>query len=117
MVRYEYVLDRYAGFNIEHNIGNGIFKYVGLTRKWKFRQFYTVKGLWGTTTDANKAYNKAPGYNFKSLDGKTYVEVGTGVDNIFKVFRVDAIWRLLPTPLPPSKTAKFGIFFSFRLAF
>ena len=117
MVRYEYVLDRYAGFNFEHNIGNGIFKYVGLTRRWKFRQFYTVKGLWGTTTDANKTYNKAPGYNFKSLDGKTYVEVGTGVDNIFKVFRIDAIWRLLPTPLPESKTAKFGIFFSFRLAF
>jgi Family of unknown function (DUF5686)/CarboxypepD_reg-like domain len=117
MNRWEYLHDEYAGFNVEHNVGNGLFRFIPLTRKLKFRQFYTFKGLWGSLTDANKAYNNKPGYNFLSLDGKTYLEIGTGVDNIFKVFRMDFVWRLAPRPLPIEKNKRFGAFFSFRLAF
>lgn len=117
MNRWEYIHDEYAGFNVEHNFGNGLFRFIPLTRKLKFRQFYTFKGLWGSLSDANKLYNNKPGYTFQSLDGKTYMEFGTGVDNIFKVFRLDFVWRLAPRPLPPEKSKRFGIFFSFRLAF
>jgi hypothetical protein len=115
--RWEYVHDKYMGFGLEHNFGPGLFRYIGFTRKLKFRQFWTAKGLWGGLSDANKLYNTTPGYTFNSLDGKTYMEIGTGVDNIFKVFRLDFIWRVLPRPLPPEKVKRFGIFFSFRLAF
>ncbi len=115
--RWEYVHDRYMGFGLEHNFGPGLFRYVGFTRKLKFRQFWTAKGLWGSLSDANKLYNTTPGFSFSSLNGKTYMEVGTGVDNIFKVFRLDFIWRVLPRPLPPEKVKRFGVFFSFRLAF
>ncbi|RYY58632.1 MAG: carboxypeptidase-like regulatory domain-containing protein [Chitinophagaceae bacterium] len=115
MNRYEFIHDRYLGINWEHNIGNGIFR---LFPKLKFRQFYTVKTLWGSLSDANRAYNFKQGNTFQSLDGKTYMEVGTGVDNILRVFRVDFIWRVLPTKLPEgSKTSSFGVFGSFRLAF
>jgi hypothetical protein len=119
MNRYEYLHDRYAGINIEHNFGNGIFKYIPLTRRWKFRQFWTAKALWGSLSDENKAYNMPAGstYKFESLDGKTYLEVGTGVDNIFKLFRIDLVWRLLPRPLPDEGVKRFGVFGSFRLAF
>jgi hypothetical protein len=117
MNRWQYVHDRYMGFNVEHNIGNGLFRFIPLTRKLKFRQFYTVKGLWGTLSKDNQLYNTKPNYTFESLNGKTYVEVGTGVDNIFKVFRVDFVWRLAPQPLPIEKNKRFGAFFSFRLAF
>ncbi len=119
MNRYEYLHDRYAGINFEHNIGNGLFRYISLTRKLKFRQFWNAKFLWGSLSDANKAFNMPTGstYQFESLDGKTYMELGTGVDNIFKVFRVDLVWRVLPRPLPPEQVKRFGVFFSFRLAF
>lgn len=119
MNRYEYLHDEYAGINIEHNFGNGLFKFIPLTRKLKFRQFWTVKALVGSLSEENRTYNMPAGsdYKFESLNGKTYVEVGTGVDNIFKLFRVDFIWRLAPTPLPPETVKKFGVFFSFRLAF
>lgn len=73
----------------------------------------------GSLSDNNRDYNM-PGtsdYKFASLNGKTYLEVGTGVDNILKVFRIDFIWRILPQPLPPEKVKRFGIFGSFRLAF
>ena len=119
MYRYEYLQDKYAGINFEHNVGNGLFRFIPLTRKLKFRQFWSAKALWGSLSDENKELNMPAGspYTFASLDGNTYLELGTGVDNIFKVFRIDFVWRVLPQPLPPEKVKRFGIFFSFRLAF
>ncbi len=113
MNRWEYVHDRYAGLNIEHNIGNGIFRWFP---KLRFRQFWTAKTLIGDLSPANRTLNFKQGHNFKTLDGKTYLELGTGVDNIFHVFRLDFVWRVLPTPLP-EKSRRFGVFGSFRLSF
>jgi hypothetical protein len=117
MNRFEYLNDRYAGFMLEHNIGNGLFKYIGITRKMKLRQFWNVRTLWGNLTDANRELNFIAGYPFQDLAGRMYGEVGTGVDNIFKVLRFDFIWRVAPRPLPEARVAKFGIFGSFRVAF
>lgn len=118
MQRFEYIHDRYIGFNVEHNIGNGIFRLIPLTRKLKFRQFWTAKGISGDLSEANRALNFDNAFNqFQNLDGKTYIELGTGVDNILKVFRLDFVWRVSPQPLPEARVGRFGIFGSFRLAF
>ncbi|MGN6437122.1 MAG: DUF5686 family protein [Agriterribacter sp.] len=118
MTRYEYLADWYSGINVEHNIGNGVFRYIPLTRILKFRQFWGAKILWSGLSDANEAYNSDNnGHAFKNLRGKPYLEVGTGVDNIFKIFRVDFIWRVLPRPLPEKTFDRFGIFGSFRVVF
>jgi hypothetical protein len=118
MQRFEYIHDRYVGFNVEHNIGNGIFRLIPLTRKLKFRQFWTAKGISGDLSEANRALNFDNAFNqFQNLDGKMYVELGTGVDNILKVFRLDFVWRVGPRPLPAERVGRFGIFGSFRLAF
>jgi hypothetical protein len=55
--------------------------------------------------------------NFQSLNGKTYLEVGTGVDNIFKVLRVDFIYKALPLAHSNINNQRFGVFGSFRFAF
>lgn len=114
MNRYEFIHDKYAGINFEHNIGNGIFR---LIPRLKFRQFYTFKTLWGSLSSANKAYNFKIGHSFQTLDGKTYMEIGTGIDNILKVIRIDFVWRVLPQPLPSKLNERFGVFGSFRLSF
>lgn len=114
MNRYEFIHDKFIGINFEHNVGNGIFRWFP---KLKLRQFWTVKTLWGSLSEENRALNFKPGSSFQTLNGKTYMEIGTGVDNIFRVFRVDFIWRVLPNSLPDSETKKFGVFGSFRLAF
>ncbi len=116
MRRFEYITDRYAGFSIEHNIGSGLFRYTKITRTLKLRQFWEVKGVVGGLSNANKQLNFVGDYPFKSLDGKLYMEVGTGIDNILKFFRVDAVWRVLPTPLPADRTDRFGIFLGFRVS-
>jgi len=114
MNKYEFVHDKYAGINFEHNIGNGIFR---LLPKLHFRQFWTAKVLWGSLSEANKTLNFKTGHSFQTLDGRTYMELGTGVDNIFRVLRIDFIWRVLPTPLPDQASRRFGVFGSFRLSF
>ncbi len=117
MNRFEYISDQYAGFNLEHNIGNGLFRLLSITRKLKFRQLWEARGVVGNLSDANKLLNYTGNYPFKSLDSKMYLELGTGVDNIFKFFRIDFLWRVAPTPQPKELVNKFGIFGSFRFTF
>jgi hypothetical protein len=119
MNKYQYLHDRYAGINFEHNIGNGVFRFVPLLKKLKFRQFYSARALRGSLSTANYNFNMPAGslYTFESLNGKTYVEVGTGVDNILKVLRFDFVWLLAPQSNFNNDTKRFGIFGSFRMAF
>jgi hypothetical protein len=132
MNRFEYISDRYAGINLEHNVGNGLFRLFP-TRKLKLRQFWTAKVLWGRLSEENKKINLVGTYYdpaimtfnpdtgkgwfaFQTLQDKTYMELGTGVDNILKVLRIDLIWRVLPTNSAPA-IKRFGVFGSFRLQF
>jgi hypothetical protein len=122
MNRFEYLSDEYAGINVEHNIGTGMFRLFGPSRKLKLRQFWNAKILWGRLSDENKKFNQFgtvfdQGHQFRSLDGQTYMELGTGVNNILKFIRVDLVWRVLPLPFPKELYKQFGIFGSFRLQF
>ncbi|MEP6676066.1 MAG: DUF5686 family protein, partial [Ferruginibacter sp.] len=117
MNRYEFITDRYAGFNIEHNIGNGIFSYFAATRKLKWRQFWNAKGLVGGISTDNEKLNFVGNYPYTNLSNRIYLEVGTGVDNIFKLLRLDFVWRVLPAHLPTQSIKSFGIFGSFRIGF
>lgn len=117
MNRYEYIMDRYAGLQVEHNIGNGIFRLLPFNRFLKFRQFWNVKMIWGELSQSNKDLNFVPGHSFQSLDGKTYIEVGTGIDNILRFLRLDLVWRVAPSPMPEESYKRFGVFGSFRVSF
>jgi hypothetical protein len=119
MNQYEYLSDQYAGINLEHSIGGGIFSYIPLVKKLRLRQFWTAKGIVGSLNDENRKLNMNKGFGFRTFDGKPYVEVGTGVENILHLFRIDFVWRLKPEPAkafePRSKY--FGIFGSLKLDF
>ncbi len=117
MNRFEYVTDKYAGFNIEHNIGAGLFRFAKFTRKLKLRQSWEAKGIIGGLTDENKKLNFKGDHFFKSLDNKMYLELGTGIDNIFQFFRVDFVWRVLSPSASKETVSRFGVFGSFRFSF
>ena len=114
MNRYEFLTDRYLGLSAEHNIGNGIFR---LIPKLRWRQLWTAKVLWGSLSDANYELNFKQGNSFQTLNGRTYMELGTGIDNILHVLRVDFVWRVLPATLDKKGDHPFGVFGSFRLSF
>ena len=116
MNRFEYLSDKYAGINLEHQIGSGIFKFIPITRKLKWRQFWNIKSVWGSLSDENKQLNGYDKY-FKSLNNHMYTEIGTGIDNIFKVCRIDLVWNISPNSTTMPSSSKFGIFGSFRIQF
>jgi hypothetical protein len=114
MNRWEFIHDKYAGGIIEHNFGNGLFQWLP---KLRFRQFWNAKMLIGNLSQANMDFNFKNGNSFQTLHGKPYLELGTGVDNIFKIFRLDFVWRVLPQQTTKVYDKNFGVFGSFRLSF
>ena len=119
MNNYEFLSDQYAGFNIEHNIGGGIFNRIPLLKQLKWRQFWTAKGVVGTLSDDNQALNlDKSNHIFRTLKGQPYLELGTGVSNIFHVFRIDFDWRVNPKPISvEAKSKYFAIFGSANFEF
>ncbi|GAB3726272.1 DUF5686 and carboxypeptidase-like regulatory domain-containing protein [Spirosoma lituiforme] len=97
---FEFICDRWATLQIEHNFGGLLLNRVPGLRRLKWRELVTAKVLVGSVSTANLAVIPATTEagqaveSFSSLNGTPYVEVGYGVDNIFKVLRVDAIHRL-----------------------
>jgi len=118
MNNYEFLSDEYTGFNLEHNLGGGIFNRIPLLKKLKFRQFWTAKGVVGKLSDENQRLNLEKGYPFRTLKGSPYLELGTGVSNILQVGRIDFVWRVTPKPLASeAKWRYFGIFGSVQFGF
>ena len=97
---FEFVCDRWATVQFEHNFNGLLFNRLPLLRQLKWRELITAKILVGSVSEKNKALIPATDGTgqavdgFSSLTGTPYVEVGYGIDNIFKVLRVDAIHRL-----------------------
>src|SRR5690606_1684833 len=97
MTRYEFLSDQYIGLNIEHNLGGSLFNYVPLLKKAKMRLFWNAKAVYGSLSEKNQILNNySQQYQFKDLKGNPYVELGTGIENIFQFLRIDFVWRVLP---------------------
>ena len=56
-------------------------------------------------------------YTFRTLANTPYVELGTGIENILQVFRLDLVWRLSPNNLVESTPRYFGVFASVKFEF
>lgn len=118
MNQFEFLSDQYVGAVLEHSIGGGIFNYIPLVKKFKFRQFWTAKGVIGSLNDENRALNLNKGFTFRTLENNPYIEVGTGVENIARLFRVDFVWRVTPKRLPGEAYERyFGVFGSLKVSF
>ena len=97
---FEFICDRWATVHFEHNFGGLLFNRLPVLRQLKWRELITAKVLVGSVSAANLAMTPAvdaqgrPVEGFSSLNQTPYIEVGYGIDNIFKVLRVDAIHRL-----------------------
>ena len=111
---FEFVSDYYlTGTAVQHFDGF-FFNKIPLMRKLQWREIAQVKAVWGGINKRNLDIleNKNA---FTTLRSKPYVEVGAGVENIFKILRVDFLWRL--AYLENQNISKYGIRASLQLTF
>ncbi len=110
---YEFVSDKYLSVYYTHHFNGLLFNRIPLFRKLKWREVAFVTGLVGGMDQKNKEYSVFP-TGMYTLD-KPYFEAGAGIENIFKIIRIDAVWRL--SYLEHLNASPFGIRFSLQFAF
>lgn len=96
---YEFASDVWLSFFYEHHFKGFFLGKIPLMKRLKWREVFIFKGLIGTLSDKNNGSleNTDAILRFPAGMGsvsKPYFETGIGVENIFRLFRVDAIWRL-----------------------
>ena len=111
---YEFVSDRYASFWVFHHFEGLFLNKIPLLRRLKWREVVTYKVLFGSVNDANRKELIFPNTLY-ALNGRPYQEVSVGIENIAKIFRVDAFWRLAYRDIPGAQL--WGIKGGFNLTF
>ncbi len=98
---FEFVSDQYVGAHLEHHWNGLLLDRVPLVRNLKWRLVTNYRMVYGTISDRHTKEMIIP-QNIKSFGNIPYMETGVGVENIFKILRLDAIWRL--THLEPNQS-------------
>ena len=96
---YEFASDKWVTLFYEHNFNGLLFSRIPLIKKLKWREAFTLKATWGGLDPKNDGSGVSPQAYLIFPEGmravKTpYVELGCGITNIFKIIRLDAVWRV-----------------------
>jgi Family of unknown function (DUF5686)/CarboxypepD_reg-like domain len=92
MNEYEFAADQYVSVFLRHYFEGFFFNKIPGIRKLKLRELITLKATMGGMSTANRSANSLNAFIVPNR--VPYVEVGAGIENILKLFRVDFIWRL-----------------------
>ncbi len=114
MKYYEFASDKYASVGLFHHFEGLLFNKIPLIRKLKWREVVTGKALWGSVNDRNRNTIIFPS-TLSAIGNVPYVELSAGIENIFRVFRVDALWRT--THQRAKAIDNFGVKFGFQMTF
>lgn len=116
---FEFSTDRYVEFRYRHSFEGFVLNSIPVMKKLKWRLIGSANTIFGSIQDKNIALAQykldAEGRDvlpFYTLDNGPYVELGYGVENIFKVFAIEAFHRL--TYLDHPNVSKFGLKFSIQ---
>ncbi len=112
LTEYSFAADQYAWVNLDHHFDGFLLQWVPLFRKIKIRAVANVRAMIGEMSTENRLAN-APNLFENTTDAdavrihipnKTpYTEASFGIENIFRFFRVDAIYRVNYPNLPSKR--------------
>ncbi|MFN7911187.1 MAG: DUF5686 family protein [Bacteroidota bacterium] len=110
---YEFASNEYASLSVFHHFEGLFLNKIPLLRKLKWREVVTAKAVIGRVDEANKRALIFP-TTLNVLENGPYVESSIGIENIFKLFRVDVFFR--NTYRRENPAANIGLRFGFQLA-
>lgn len=121
----EFVSDQFAKFSIEHNFQGFILNKIPLIKRLKIREVLGFKMFVGDLRPENQPYANTNRFYFPvnkdgiqttfGLGGKPYMEASFGLENIFRVLRVEYVKRLSYQNHPGVKAE--GLRFSTKIGF
>lgn len=96
---YEFISDEYVSIHVENHLEGFLLNRIPLLKKLKWREFVVNKLLIGRLSDRNR---QGPLILPDGTGGlkQPYWETGFGIENIFKVIRIDFLWRVGPIDNP-----------------
>ena len=90
---FEFISDKYIGGNIEHHWEGLFFDRLPLIKKLKWRLVTSGRVVYGSLSERHSREMIIPSFT-KQFGLIPYAETSVGVENIFKFFRVDLVWRM-----------------------
>lgn len=106
----EFVADEYVRIAVEHKLEGFIFNKIPLIKRLNLRELWGVKMFYGNLTDGNNPYVSDNVIRFDRntegqilthvMDKSPYWEGKVGIDNIFRILRVEYVKRLNYLNLP-----------------
>jgi hypothetical protein len=119
----EFVSDQYASIYIDHCFNGFLLNKIPLMKKLMLREVFTFKALYGELSDNNNPAYNADLFRFPTnasgipltytLEKKPYMEIGFGISNIFRVFRIDYIKRISYLNNPDISTSGVRVSYKF----
>ncbi|MDH5609594.1 MAG: DUF5686 and carboxypeptidase regulatory-like domain-containing protein [Cyclobacteriaceae bacterium] len=120
MNSFEFSSDRYVSLKYRHSFEGLILNKIPVMKLLKWRLVGNANFMYGDIHDSNVNLTiypldaaGVPQLPFYTFTNKPYVELGYGVENIFKVLRIDAFHRI--TYLDHPNVNKFGLKFSVQV--
>ena len=114
----EFVSDHYVSLRYRQFLEGLLLNRIPLLNELQWRLVGTANVIYGSLTEANRELISSVTNTGQStlytgyFTGDPYVELGYGVENIFKFFRVDFVHRL--TYLDNPKARRFGVLFTIQ---
>ena len=105
--------DQYVSLMSEWHLNGMIFNRLPLIRKTNFREVLSAKVLYGNLHSNHNSILTLP-EGLGSLN-EPYIELGAGIENIFKFFRVEAVWRVQPVEM--ANALDFGVRLGMNISF
>jgi hypothetical protein len=94
----EFVNDQYTSWDVTYFLNGWLFNRVPLLRKLKWREILSCRGYYGGLSDKNNPAKTSGLFVLPSKTGpmgnKPFIEAGVGIENIFRVLRLDYVWRI-----------------------
>lgn len=96
----EFVTDSYASWDLTYWANGAIFNYIPYFKRLKLREVFSFRGVWGHLSSKNNPDSNPALFTFpeisdtQTMTNTPYMEVGVGIDNIFRILRIDYVWRL-----------------------
>lgn len=117
----EFITDTYGVWDVTYWANGAIFNYIPLLKKLKLREVFSFRGFVGHLSMKNDPRFHDNLYRFPEIShtqplGRTpYMEVAVGLDNVFRIFRVDYVWRLTYRDAPGIDTSglRMSLHFTF----